>query len=218
MAMTHYLSNSECLLSPNPTDIPSGGPSRPIKLGILASGSGSNFEAIAQAIAEQRLNAHVQVVIYNNPNAKVCDRAQTWNVPAQLLNHRDYPHREALDAAIVKTLHTYEVEWVIMAGWMRIVTPVLLDAFPNRVLNIHPSLLPSFPGAHAIEEALAKGVKVSGCTVHYVVPEVDSGPIIIQAVVPVLPNDDVASLHARIQIQEHRIFPLAIQLAALENS
>lgn len=101
-----------------------------------------------------------------------------------------------------------------MAGWMRLVTPRLIDAFPNRILNIHPSLLPSFKGVHAVEQALAAGVKITGCTVHYVVPEVDSGSILIQAAVPVLPNDTAATLQARIQIQEHRIFPQAIALAA----
>ncbi len=216
--MTDYPSTSESLLSPNPNNIQGMiqgiANSVPLKLGVLASGSGSNFEAIAQAIAAQALNAQVQVVIYNNPEAKVRQRAENWKVPAQLLNHRVFPSREALDAEIVKTFKAHDVEWVIMAGWMRVVTPVLLDAFPNRALNIHPSILPSFPGTRAVEQALAKGVKVAGCTVHYVVPEVDSGPIIIQAVVPVLPDDDAERLHARIQVQEHRILPIAIQIAA----
>lgn len=206
--------NHPCLLSPDPASLTFAMDTPPLKLGILASGSGSNFEAIAQAIADQRLAAQIQVVIYNNPGAKVQERAQRWQVPAQLLNHRDYPSREALDLAIVQCLQAHRVDWLIMAGWMRVATPVLLDAFPRRALNIHPSLLPSFPGIHAVEQALAKGVKVTGCTVHYVVPEVDSGPILIQAVVPVLADDDAEHLHARIQVQEHRILPLAIQIAA----
>lgn len=212
--MTESLFTQECLLSPNPADLMLAADYPPLKLGILASGSGSNFEAIAQAIADQKLSAQIQVVIYNNPGAKVQERAQRWQVPSQLLNHRDYPSREALDLAIVQTLQSHRVDWLIMAGWMRVATPVLLDAFPRRALNIHPSLLPSFPGIRAVEQALAKGVKVTGCTVHYVVPEVDSGPILIQAVVPVLPDDDAERLHARIQVQEHRILPLAIQIAA----
>jgi phosphoribosylglycinamide formyltransferase-1 len=114
----------------------------------------------------------------------------------------------------VETLRQRGADWVIMAGWMRIVTPVLLDAFPRRVLNIHPSLLPSFRGVGAVEQALSAGVKVTGCTVHYAVPDVDSGPILAQAAVPILPGDTPESLHARVQVQEHQIFPLGIALAA----
>lgn len=189
----------------------------PIRLGVMASGSGSNFEAIAQAIADQHLNAKIQVVIYNNPGAKVRERAERWGIPSVLLNHREFTNREALDEAIVKTLWQYEVEYVIMAGWMRIVTAVLIDAFPDRVLNIHPSLLPSFKGAHAVEEALQAGVKITGCTVHLVRLEVDSGPILIQAAVPVLPDDTPEMLQARIQVQEHQIYPQAIAIVADQN-
>ena len=190
-----------------------GQPGEPIRLGILASGSGSNFEAVAQAIASGKLNARIQVLIYNNPEAKVAVRAANWDVPAVLLNHRDFPNREDLDRQIVQTLQQNAVEWVIMAGWMRIVTPILIDAFPNQIINIHPSLLPSFRGTRAVEQALAAGVKITGCTVHLVVPEVDSGPILLQAAVPILPDDTEETLHARIQVQEHRILPLAIALA-----
>jgi phosphoribosylglycinamide formyltransferase-1 len=183
-------------------------------LGILASGSGSNVEAIAQSIATRQLNAEIPLLIYNNPNAKVTERCQRLHIPCQLLNHRDYAHREDLDRAIVKAFRQQGVDWVIMAGWMRIVTPVLLDAFSDHVLNIHPSLLPSFRGIRAVEQALAAGVKITGCTVHFASLEVDSGQIVVQSSVPVLPNDTATSLHARIQIQEHRIFPLGIALAA----
>lgn len=186
----------------------------PIKLGIMASGSGSNFEAIAQAIAEEQLNAQIQVVIYNNPNAKVAERAQRWGVPAVLHNHREFATREDLDRQIVRTLQQFNVEWVIMAGWMRLITQVLLDAFPNQVINIHPSLLPSFKGVRAVEQALEAGVKIAGCSVHLVSLEVDSGAILMQAAVPVLPNDTQETLHARIQVEEHRILPQAIALAA----
>lgn len=190
----------------------------PIRLGVMASGSGSNFEAIAQAIADQHLNAKICVLIYNNPGAKVSARAARRDIPAILLNHREFESRDALDREIVKTLQNYEVEWVIMAGWMRIVTPILINAFPNRILNIHPSLLPSFKGAHAVEQALAAGVKITGCTVHYVVPEVDSGAIVMQAAVPVLPGDTPETLHNRIHLQEYRIFPRAIGLAAVQQA
>ncbi len=185
-----------------------------LRLGVLASGSGSNFEAIAQAIASQTLNAQIQVLIYNKPKAKAAERAAQYHVPAVLLNHRHYPHREDLDGEIVKIFKAHNVQWVIMAGWMRIVTAVLLDAYPNRVLNIHPSLLPSFPGIHGVEQALAAGVKITGCTVHFAALAVDSGPIIMQAAVPILPGDTAETLHSRIQIQEHRIYPEAIALAA----
>lgn len=189
-------------------------PSQPLKLGIMASGSGSNFEAIAQAIADQQLNAQIQVLIYNNPLAKAAIRATNRGVQSVLLNHRDYGSREAFDGEIVKTLQQYDVDWVIMAGWMRLVTPVLIDAFTDKIINVHPSLLPSFKGINAVEQALASGVKITGCTVHLVCLEVDSGPILIQAAVPVVPEDTVETLHARIQIQEHIILPRAIALAA----
>jgi len=187
-----------------------------LKLGILASGSGSNFEAIAQAIKTGKLNAQIQVVIYNNPRAQVTARAEKFGVNAILLNHRDYKNkREAFDSEIVKTLRDYDVEWVVMAGWMRVSTKVLISAFPNRIINIHPSLLPSFRGIRAVEQALAAGVKITGCTVHLVCEEVDSGPILMQAAVPVLADDTPETLHARIQIQEHKIMVGAIATAAL---
>jgi phosphoribosylglycinamide formyltransferase-1 len=196
----------------NPDQYPPVQPT-PVKLGLMASGSGSNVEAIVQAIRTGKLNAQIQVLVYNNPDAKVAERADRLKIPNVLLNHRQFSCREALDQAIAETMQEHNVEWVIMAGWMRIVTQVLIDAFPQRILNIHPSLLPSFPGAHAIDLALAAGVKITGCTVHYVELKVDSGPIIIQAAVPVLPDDTQETLHQRIQVQEHRIYPLAIALA-----
>jgi phosphoribosylglycinamide formyltransferase 1 len=188
--------------------------SQPLKLGILASGSGSNFEVIAQAIQNQQLNAQVQVLIYNNPEAKATVRAEKYGIPSILLNHRDCKSREELDTKIVKTFQEYDVDWVIMAGWMRIVTQVLFDAFPDKVVNIHPSLLPSFPGIRAVEQALKAGVKITGCTVHIACLEVDSGPILMQAAVPILPEDTAETLHARIQVQEHKIMVGAIALIA----
>ncbi|MBD2415683.1 phosphoribosylglycinamide formyltransferase [Nostoc calcicola FACHB-389] len=186
----------------------------PLKLGIMASGNGSNFDVVAQAIQNEQLNAKIQVLIYNNPTAKAAVRAASRGVEAVLLNHRDYKNREKFDEKIVQTLRQYDVEWVILAGWMRLLTSVFIDAFPNRIINIHPSLLPSFKGIHAVEQALASGVKITGCTVHIACLEMDSGPILMQAAVPVLPDDTPETLHARIQIQEHRILPMAIALAA----
>lgn len=207
-------SDSVALVSPAFEAPPSTHATEPLRLGIMASGSGSNFEAIATAIHQGTLNARIEIVIYNNPSATVVDRANRLGIPIKLLDHRTFESREALDEAIVATLAAAGVDWVIMAGWMRRVTERLISAFPQRILNIHPSLLPSFPGVRAVEQALTAGVKIAGCSVHYVELVVDSGPIVMQAAVPVLPNDSVDTLQARIQKQEHRIFPEAIALAA----
>ncbi len=181
-----------------------------VKLAVLASGSGSNLEAIAQAINDGKLLAKIAVVIYNEPDAFARQRAEKFGIPAILVNHRDYKYRKALDLAIIDILQQYDVELVIMAGWMRIVTQELIDAFPERILNIHPSLLPSFKGIHAIEQAFNYGVKITGCTVHLLSLEVDSGKILKQKAVPVLPEDSLADLQKRIQFQEHIIYPEAI--------
>lgn len=201
--------DSRSLISPLPTQILL---EKPIKLGIMASGSGSNFEAIAQAIQDGFLNAQIQVLIYNNPGAKVAQRSQRWGIPAVLLDHRQFT-REDLDRSIIEVFQQHEVQLVVMAGWMRVVTEVLIEAFPKRILNIHPSLLPSFRGVRAVEQALNAGVKITGCTVHFVGLEVDSGQILMQAAVPVLEGDTPETLHSRIQVQEHRILPQAIALA-----
>ena len=203
------------LISPDPSSFSSQRKSsHPLQLGVMASGSGTNFEAVAKAIALKELDAEIKVLIYNNPQAKAKERAKKYNIPAVLIDHRQYKKREDLDRQIVKTLQSYGVDWTIMAGWMRIITQVLLDAYPQRVINIHPSLLPSFKGIRAIEQALAARVKITGCTVHLVSLEVDSGEIIMQAAVPILPKDNLETLHERIQVQEHRILPQAIALAA----
>ena len=206
--MSAAIESNQALISPELPDLFI--PGEPLKLGVLASGSGSNFAAIASAIQQQQLNAKVEILIYNNPNAKVVERAKKYNVPTQLLNHRHYQTREDLDQQIVETLKQHQIQLVVMAGWMRIVTPVLIDAFPRKMINLHPSLLPSFPGIHAIEQALDAGVKITGCTVHFVELVVDSGPIILQAAVPVLPEDTPETLHQRIQVQEHLIMVAAI--------
>ncbi len=180
------------------------------KLAVLASGSGSNFAAIAQAIQEGHLHAQIQILITNNPEAGVRQRAQQLQIAEVVINHRDFSKREDFDQKILETLERFQVEWVILAGWMRRLTPVLVEAYPGRILNIHPSLLPSFPGMHAVEQALDYGVKITGCTVHIVTLEVDAGPILKQAAVPVLEGDTPESLAARIHREEHRIYPEAI--------
>lgn len=204
---------SDALISPSLVELPPQ-TSPPLRLAVLASGQGSNLAAIADAIATGALNATITVLIYNNPNAGVAHKAAHYGIPAVLLNHRTFDSREALDQAIIATVRSHQADWVIMAGWMRRVTDVLISAFPRRILNIHPSLLPSFPGVRAVEQAIAAGTKITGCTVHYVELVVDSGPMIMQAAVPVLPDDTPATLQARIQQQEHRIYPAAIALAA----
>ena len=211
----NFESCNQVLISPQlPSPSPANVQSATLQLGIMASGSGTNFEAVAKAIAEGRLNATIQVLIYNNPQAKVKERAEKYNIPTVLIDHRQYASREQLDSEIVAVLEAYGVNWVVMAGWMRIITQVLLDGYRDRIINIHPSLLPSFKGIRAIEQALVAKVKITGCTVHLVSLEVDSGEIIMQAAVPILPDDTLDTLHARIQIQEHRILPQAISLVA----
>lgn len=186
-----------------------------VRVGVLASGGGSNFEALVQACRDDRQRrAEVVLLIVNRPEAGAIARAERLGVPCCLLDHRRFASRGDLDDALVDRLQQDAVELVVMAGWMRIVTRELIDAFPQRLINIHPSLLPSFRGARAIEQALAAGVRLSGCTAHLVSLEVDTGPILVQAAVPVLADDDVSTLAARIHQHEHRILPLAVQLAA----
>ena len=185
-----------------------------LELGVLASGSGSNLQALLDACANGSLNARVAAVVCNVPGARALERAKAAQVPALLLPHQGYASREEYDEVLVETLRGHGVSLVCLAGYMRLVSPVLLCAFQDRILNIHPSLLPSFPGLHAHRQALAAGVRVSGCTVHIVDEGCDTGPILIQAAVPVLDGDDEASLAARILQEEHRCYPRAVQLVA----
>ncbi len=180
----------------------------------MASGEGSNFEALTLAGRADRPPADVVLLVVNNPGCRALERARRLEVPCRLLDHRRQPSREALDAALIEAFGAAAVDLVVMAGWMRIVSPRLIAAFPGRLLNIHPSLLPSFRGLDAVGQALAAGVTLAGCTAHLVTEQVDAGRILVQAAVPVQPGDDHASLAARIQRQEHRILPLAVQLAA----
>jgi len=186
-----------------------------VKLGVLVSGRGSNLQAIIDNIEEGRLSAEIALVISDQPDAFSLERARKHNIPAVHVSAKGYKgRREEYDALLVKELQKHDVELVCLAGFMRIITPVLLKAFPQRILNIHPALLPSFPGLHVQMAALKHGVKFSGCTVHFVDENMDTGPIIIQAVVPVLDNDTEDSLSARILEQEHKIYSRAIQLYA----
>ena len=186
----------------------------PLQLGVLASGSGSNLQSILDACGERRIPAQVAAVICNVPGTKALDRAREAGVPTVLLPHQPFARREEYDARLVEELRARGVQLVCLAGFMRVLTPVFLSAFAERVLNIHPSLLPAFPGMHAVRQALQAGVRVSGCTVHIVDEGTDTGPILIQAAVPVQEGDTEETLAARILAQEHRIYPRAIQLVA----
>lgn len=181
-------------------------------LGVLISGRGSNLQAILNAIADGRLDARVGVVVSNRLDARGLERAEKAGVPTVVLSHEDYDSRVAFDQAVLTALKERAVDVVCLAGFMRILSPVLVRAFPNRVLNIHPSLLPAFVGLHAQRQALEHGAKVSGCTVHLVDEELDHGPILLQATVPVEEGDTEDSLSARILEREHELYPKAIQL------
>jgi phosphoribosylglycinamide formyltransferase-1 len=182
------------------------------RLGVLVSGRGSNLQAVIDAIARRSLDATVAVVISNRPDAAGLIRARAAGIETLVLQPRDFAGRDACDCAIAEALTARGVFLVCLAGYMRLVGAPLLGAFPDRVLNVHPSLLPAFPGLNAQAQALAHGVRVSGATVHLVNAGLDDGPIVLQAAVPVLEDDTVDSLSARILVEEHRLYPEAIGL------
>jgi phosphoribosylglycinamide formyltransferase 1 len=185
-----------------------------VRLGVLASGRGTNLQAIIDAIARGVLRARLAVVVSDRETAPALDRARRWGAPAIFVNPKDAEDRAAHDDALVRVLQSHAVDLVCLAGFMRLLGPAFLRAFPDRVLNIHPSLLPAFPGLGAQRQALAHGVKISGATVHFVDEGLDSGPIIVQEAVPVLSGDTEEALSARILEVEHRIYPRAIRLFA----
>lgn len=187
---------------------------RLLRLGVLASGNGSNLQSLIDRSIDGTLHAQVACVISNNATAFALERARRQGIPALHLDHRLFSCREAYDEALVDTLREYGVELVALAGFMRIITPVLIDAFPNAIMNIHPALLPSFPGLHAQRQALSHGVKIAGCTVHFVDRGTDTGPIICQTAVPVMEGDTEDTLSARILVEEHRCYPMAVRLFA----
>jgi len=181
------------------------------RLAVLISGRGTNLQSLIDAVHDRRLDATIAVVISNRADAAGLERARRAGIETLVLSHRDWPSREEYDRAILSELQVRDVGMVCLAGFMRVFSRVMLDAFPNAILNIHPSLLPSFPGLHAPRQALAHGVKVSGVTVHLVTAELDAGPIIVQRTVPVLENDTEETLAARILVEEHQAFPEAVQ-------
>jgi len=187
---------------------------RKLRIGALASGGGSNLQSILDRCQDGSIDAEVSLVVSNNPDAGALQRANRAGVATACIDHRSYASREEFDRAVVASLRAAEVDLVVLAGFMRLISDVFLEAFPGRIMNIHPALLPAFPGLHVQRKALEYGARFAGCTVHFVDGGVDTGPIIIQAVVPVLDDDNEETLSARILEQEHRIYPRAIQLFA----
>jgi phosphoribosylglycinamide formyltransferase 1 len=190
----------------------------PLSVGVLLSGRGSNLQAIIDAIEAGTLPARIAVVLSNKQEVPGLERARRHRVPVVFLDPKPFAgrpdSREAYDRAVLEVLQKHDVELVLLAGYMRIVTPVLVKAYENRMMNIHPSLLPSFPGLDVQKKAIDHGCKISGCTVHFVTEGVDEGPIIIQAAVPIHDDDTPDTLAARILEEEHRIYPRAVQLYA----
>ncbi len=187
---------------------------QPLNIAVLLSGSGTNLQAIIDAIAAGTLNARIVHVVSSRPDAYGIERAQAAGIPVMVLNREAYADREAADARIVETLQAAGAEYVVMAGYMRMVTPVMLNAFPDRVLNLHPALLPSFKGAHAIQDAFEAGVKVTGVTVHFANEEYDKGPIVAQCAVPVREGDTLDALEERIHGVEHELYPEVLRWIA----
>ncbi len=186
----------------------------PLSLGVLISGGGTNLQAIIDAIERGDLPAQVRIVVSNRSDAYGLVRAQHHGLSTAVLSHTDFSSREQFDQHLSALLRAHQVELVILAGFMRLLSARFIQDFPQRILNIHPALLPAFPGLHAQRQALERGVRISGATVHLVDEEMDHGPIIMQAAVPVYPDDTEGSLSARILAQEHRIYPAAIKLFA----
>ena len=180
------------------------------KIGVLISGRGSNLQAIIDAIAAGGLDAKIAVVVSNKPNAPGLERAKQAGIETLYINHKEYASREQFDLAVVAELKKRDVALVCLAGFMRLLSAAFVQAFPNRILNIHPSLLPAFSGLDGQTQAWNYGVKVSGATVHVVTPELDAGPIVLQAIVPVRDQDTPDTLAARILVEEHRIYPQAV--------
>lgn len=187
---------------------------RKLRLGVIASGSGSNLQAIIDRCTDQSIDAEIVLVLSNVPGAGALARAEQAGIATTLIDHRTFAERADFDRAVVAALESASVDLVVLAGFMRLITTPFIAAFPERIINIHPALLPAFPGLHVQKKALEAGARFSGCTVHFVDGGVDTGPIIIQAVVPILDADSEESLSARILVQEHRIYPRAIQLIA----
>ena len=205
---------SEQQSRPGASAVDGGFSRRRRRVGVLVSGSGSNLQALIDACANEDFPAEIAVVVSNVPTAYALERARKAGIATEVIDHKTFAQRAQFDAQVIERLKAHGVELICLAGFMRIVGPPFLEAFPAGILNIHPSLLPAFPGLHGPRQALLHGVKVAGCTVHFVDAGLDSGPIIAQAAVPVLPDDTEESLAARILQQEHQLYPLALKWLA----
>lgn len=185
-----------------------------LKIAILASGSGTNAERIIRLCQSGKLHARVVLLLSNNPAAQALERASSLHIPVCALDHRCFPDRAGFDRIMIQKLQDSACELVVLAGYMRLLTAAFLNAFPNRVINIHPALLPSFPGTHGVADAIAYGVKISGASVHFVEEQMDSGPLIIQGAIPVMAGENPIALQSRIHALEYKIYPQAIQWIA----
>jgi len=188
-----------------------------LRLAVLASGGGTNLQSIIDGCQQDTLDAEIALVVCNNPGAGALKRAEAAGIRNICINHRDFSERADFDRAVVTALQDAQVELIVLAGFMRIISAVFLEAFPQRIINIHPALLPAFPGLHVQQKAIEYGARFSGCTVHFVDDGVDTGPIIVQAVVPIHSDDTEETLSARILEQEHKIYPQAIQWFAQDR-
>ncbi len=185
-----------------------------LKLGVLVSGNGSNLQAILDHVKEGRLDAEVRVVISDNRTAFAIERAKRSGIPVAVVDYGSSPRREDVENRIIARLREYGVELVVLAGYMKLLTRHFMAAFPMRIMNIHPALLPSFPGVNVVQKAIDYGVRFTGCTVHFIDEGTDTGPIVVQAAVPVMDDDTEETLAQRIHEKEHSIYPMAIQLFA----
>ena len=186
-----------------------------MRFAVLVSGSGTNLQALLDAEAAGALGAaQIALVVSNKPGVRALERAESAGKRHTVVDHREFPDRPAFEEAMLEQLRAAEIEAVVLAGFMRLLTEHFVDAYPNRIINTHPALCPAFPGTKAPQQALECGVKITGCTIHFVDTGVDTGPIILQAAVDVLPDDDATSLHARIQAREHELLPKAVRLLA----
>jgi phosphoribosylglycinamide formyltransferase 1 len=183
-------------------------------IAVFISGSGSNLQSIIDNVEAGRVKAKIALVLSNDPEAFGLERARKHGIPTAVVNHKDYKTRHDFEEAVISVLNKLPIDLICLAGFMRVLTPDFLKRYPKKIINIHPALLPSFAGSHGQRDAHEYGVKFSGCTIHFVDDGVDTGPIIMQAIVPVLPNDDVKDLQQRILVQEHKIYPQVIQYFA----
>ena len=184
-----------------------------LKIGVLASGNGTNFQELINLSEKGELDIDIKVLITNKDDAGCIKRAESVKIPHKVIKDRDFLEKELFELEIINTLINYDVELVVMAGWMKIVSSLFIKKFKNKIINIHPSLLPSYKGASAIKDSILNGSKITGCSVHFVDEEVDSGSLIMQAALPILNNDNIDSLSKKIQILEHKILPHSISHA-----